>query len=119
MNASRYALHMQPSDAAEFHRQFDAKRKSHFVAAMLCLFLGGFGVHHFYLAQSPTRVVIGVIYLLFCWTMIPAFLGLMEAAFVPSQVDEINDCLARDIACEISQARTMRRSGEIKLTGGW
>ena len=43
-------------------------------AALLALFLGGLGVHRFYLNQ-PGR---GILYLLFCWTFIPAFLGLID-----------------------------------------
>ncbi len=115
----RFARHMQPSDATEFGLRFNAQRKSAFLGAMLCLFLGGFGVHHFYLARSPIRVCIGIGYLLFCWTMIPAVLGLMEAAFVPSQVAEMNDDIARGIAEDILLARRRRSVGEIQVTGGW
>ena len=45
------------------------------VAALFSLFLGGLGMHKFYLGQTMQ----GVFYLLFCWTFIPAILGLVEA----------------------------------------
>lgn len=45
--------------------------KNRITAALLALFLGGFGVHKFYLGQSG----VGIIYLLFCWTFIPALLA--------------------------------------------
>lgn len=44
------------------------------IAAILALFLGGFGIHRFYLNQP----VIGILYLIFCWTFIPAFIGLID-----------------------------------------
>ena len=44
------------------------------ITAVLAFFLGSFGIHYFYL-KRPVR---GVIYALFCWTLIPGFLGLRE-----------------------------------------
>lgn len=48
--------------------------KSKSVAGILGIFLGGFGIHKFYLGQ----VGMGIIYLLFCWTGIPAVVGFIE-----------------------------------------
>ena len=48
--------------------------KSKFVATMLALFLGGIGVHRFYLG----RPVSGLFYLLFCWTFVPGIIALVE-----------------------------------------
>lgn len=44
------------------------------LAGLLALFLGGLGVHKFYLGENKN----GFIYLLFCWTYIPAIFGLVE-----------------------------------------
>ena len=44
-------------------------------AALLALFLGGIGIHKFYLGQGG----LGVVYLLFCWTFIPAIVAFIEA----------------------------------------
>jgi TM2 domain-containing membrane protein YozV len=41
--------------------------------ALLALFLGGLGVHRFYLGRT-----IGILYLLFCWTLIPSLIGFIE-----------------------------------------
>ena len=49
-------------------------KKSKLAAALLALFLGGFGVHKFYLGQIGW----GFVYLLFCWTLIPAFIAFIE-----------------------------------------
>lgn len=48
--------------------------KNKVVAAILAFFLGGFGVHRFYLGQWW-----GIAYLLLCWTMIPGVIALIEA----------------------------------------
>ena len=48
--------------------------KSRSVAVLLAMLLGGVGAHKFYL-HSPGW---GVIYLLFCWTFIPAIIGFLE-----------------------------------------
>lgn len=43
-------------------------------AALLALFLGGLGLHKFYLGRTG----MGLIYLVFCWTLIPALISLVE-----------------------------------------
>lgn len=48
--------------------------KSKGTAAALAIFLGGIGIHKFYIGRPGW----GVIYILFCWTFIPAILGLIE-----------------------------------------
>lgn len=45
------------------------------LAAIFALFLGSFGIHRFYLGQ----VGLGIFYLIFSWTMIPFFLGIIDA----------------------------------------
>lgn len=58
--------------------------KSKIAAGLLALFLGGLGVHKFYLGQ----VGMGVVYLLFCWTCIPAFIALIEGIIILCSSDE-------------------------------
>jgi TM2 domain-containing membrane protein YozV len=48
--------------------------KNRVAAAFLALMLGGVGAHKFYLGE----VGLGILYLLFCWTFIPALIGLIE-----------------------------------------
>lgn len=48
--------------------------KSKTTAAILAIFLGGIGVHRFYLNQSG----LGILYLLFCWTFIPLVVSLID-----------------------------------------
>lgn len=44
-------------------------------AGFLALFLGGIGVHRFYLGQTG----LGFLYLIFCWTFIPTIAALVDA----------------------------------------
>jgi len=48
--------------------------KSKTTAALLALFLGGIGIHKFYLNKTKE----GVFYIIFCWTYIPAILALID-----------------------------------------
>ena len=48
--------------------------RSRLAAALLAIFLGIIGAHKFYLG----RISAGILYILFCWTIIPAILGLIE-----------------------------------------
>ncbi len=54
---------------------FQWMRKSRTVSVGLALVLGGIGAHKFYL-DKPGK---GLLYLMFCWTGIPTFVGLIEA----------------------------------------
>ncbi|MHB8123088.1 MAG: TM2 domain-containing protein [Desulfuromonadaceae bacterium] len=48
--------------------------KSKLAAALFALLLGGLGIHKFYLGQTGW----GIVYLLLCWTLIPAIVGFIE-----------------------------------------
>ena len=48
--------------------------KNKYVAGILAILLGDLGIHKFYLG----RIGSGILYLLFCWTGIPAIIGLIE-----------------------------------------
>jgi TM2 domain-containing membrane protein YozV len=52
-------------------------------AGILAIFLGGIGAHKFYLGQTGA----GIVYLLFCWTFIPAFIGFIEGIVYLSTSD--------------------------------
>lgn len=58
--------------------------KSRLAAALLAFFLGGFGVHKFYLG----RIGWGFIYLIFCWTAIPAIIAFIETFIYLLMSDE-------------------------------
>ena len=83
-----------PSDKQSlFWAQFNAQQRSPGLALGLCFFLGGIGAHEFYLGNSGT----GVVYLLFCWTFIPAIIALIQCFSIMGRVNRMNDELARRI----------------------
>lgn len=61
-----------------------SKPKSRIVAALLAIFLGGLGVHKFYLKKP----VWGIVYILFCTTYIPALVSLVEGIIWLCSTDE-------------------------------
>lgn len=48
--------------------------KDRTAAILLAFFLGGIGAHKFYLGQPG----LGILYLLFCWTLVPGLVALIE-----------------------------------------
>ena len=83
-----------PSAQAVFYQQYDSVRRDEVVGILLALFLGGFGVHHFYLRRTG----LGILYLCFGWTPIPWVLGFIECFFMPGRVREFNAIQAAGIA---------------------
>jgi len=88
---------MTPNQRAAFQSQLAMVRKDRAVALLLTLFLGGIGVHRFYLGQ----VGLGLLYLFFCWTFIPLAISLFELFVIMGRVDEYNMRQARQIASGI------------------
>lgn len=65
-------------------------QKSKTTGYLLAIFLGGIGVHLFYYK----KYIRGLIYLVFCWTYIPVFLGWIDLFFIKkwhNQLRETND----------------------------
>jgi TM2 domain-containing membrane protein YozV len=65
-------------------RQRRVTTRSKTVAGLLGIFLGGIGVHKFYLGQGG----LGVLYLLFCWTFIPMIVGFIEGIIYLTMSDD-------------------------------
>jgi TM2 domain-containing membrane protein YozV len=53
-------------------------------AALFAIFLGGLGIHKFYLGQVGQ----GVLYLVFCWTFIPTIVGFIEGIIYLTKSDQ-------------------------------
>jgi len=58
--------------------------RSRITAAILALFIGGLGIHKFYLGKSGA----GIVYLLFSWTLVPSIVAFIEAIIYFTQTDE-------------------------------
>src|SRR3984885_6048076 len=89
-----------PNPQAIFYQQYDMARRDEVVGILLALFLGDFGVHHFYLRRTG----LGILYLCFFWTGIPAILGLIECFFMPGRVRMYNAIQAAGLAAALGIA---------------
>ena len=58
--------------------------KNKITAAFLAFFLGGLGVHKFYLGQ----IGFGFLYLIFSWTLIPSIVAFIEFIILLTMTDE-------------------------------
>ena len=61
-----------------------AKSKSKVTAGVLGILLGDIGAHKFYLGKTG----MGILYLVFFWTMIPGIIGLVEGILYLTMSDE-------------------------------
>ena len=95
MSASPY-----PNPEIVFQQQYESVRRDEVVGVLLALFLGCFGVHHFYLGRTG----LGILYLCFCWTGITAILGLIECFFMPGRVRMYNAVQAAGLAASLGIA---------------
>jgi TM2 domain len=86
-----------PNPQAVFQQQYESVRRDEVVGVLLALFLGCFGIHHFYVG----RVGLGILYCCFCWTGIPAVLGLIECFFMPGRVRMYNAIQAAGLAAAL------------------
>jgi TM2 domain-containing membrane protein YozV len=80
-----------------FYQQYELVRRDEVVGILLALFLGTFGIHHFYLRRNG----LGVLYCCFFWTGIPSLLGLIECFFMPGRVREYNAIQAAGVAAAL------------------
>jgi TM2 domain-containing membrane protein YozV len=86
-----------PTPQAIFEMQYQSVRRDEVVGVLLALFLGCFGIHHFYLG----RVGLGILYCCFSWTGIPAILGFIECFFMPGRVRAYNGQQAAGLAAAL------------------
>jgi len=93
-----YALQLQSAmtdqQRVAFQGEYFARRKDPVIGVLLAVFLGSFGAHRFYLGQNG----IAIIYILFCWTLIPHLIALIEAFFMPGRVRRWNEQMAYEVA---------------------
>jgi len=77
---------MTPEQQATYNLYYPSTQRDELVGVLLAVLLGSFGAHHFYLRRNG----LGVLYLVFFWTGIPAILGIIEAFFMPGRVRRFN-----------------------------
>jgi TM2 domain-containing membrane protein YozV len=86
-----------PNPQAIFYQQYEVVRRDEVVGVLLALFLGSFGLHHFYLRRTG----LGILYCCFFWTGIPGLIGFFECFFMPGRVREYNAMQASAIAASL------------------
>ena len=69
-----------------FMMQYNNVKKNNTTAVLLALFLGGLGIHKFYLGETG----MGILYLLFCWSGIPSIVAFFEAFVISAKVGKYN-----------------------------
>lgn len=89
-----------PNPQAIFYQQYESVRRDEVVGILLALFLGSFGIHHFYLRRTG----LGILYCCLFWTGIPGILGFFECFFMPGRVREFNAIQAMGIAAALGIA---------------
>lgn len=67
---------------SEFNPEMSKKSKT--TAGILAILLGGLGIHKFYLG----KIGMGILYILFCWTYIPAIVGVIEGIIYLTSTEE-------------------------------
>ena len=77
------------------------RRKDGTVGVLLSFFLGGLGAHRFYMGQ----VGLSVLYAVFCWTLVPAIVAIIECFLMPGRVRAHNDAVASEIALKLKALR--------------
>jgi TM2 domain-containing membrane protein YozV len=83
---SIYTARMTDQQRAWFYAEYERARKDEIAGVLFAIFLGGFGIHHFYLGRTG----LGILYLAFCWTGIPHLIGFIEAFLMPERVRAYN-----------------------------
>lgn len=76
----------------QFIMQVNSVKKNPTTAVLLALFLGGLGAHKFYLGKTG----MGIVYLIFSWTTLPAWISIIEAFSLSRQVAQVNEKKAQE-----------------------
>jgi TM2 domain-containing membrane protein YozV len=95
-----YTTGMTDHQRSWFYAEYQRACKDELLGVLFAVLLGNFGVHHFYLRRDG----LGILYLIFFWTGIPAILGIIEAFFMPGRVRHYNAMTAMYISAQIRAA---------------
>ncbi len=86
-----------------FQGEMAGRRKEPTTGVLLAVFLGGFGVHHFYMGRTG----LGILYACFFWTLVPGFVALIEAFLMPNRIRVHNQTVGLEV---VTKLKTLRSS---------
>ena len=104
---------LSPTQQTSFNSRYEDKKKDPTTALLLCLILGGIGAHEFYL----NNVNKAVIYLVFCWTLIPGVIALVQLFTIQKRVKDENDVIAQKILTGIKDQGPIGSIGAGNIAG--
>ena len=84
-----------------FQTEMGTRRKNPTTGVVLAFFLGGLGGHRFYLGQTG----LGILYVVFVWTLIPALVALIECFLMSGRVRAYNTAIGQEIAIKLKGLR--------------
>ncbi len=86
---------LPPEKQKMFWVKYESQKKDPMTAALLCFFLGGFGVHRFYLGQTQ----LGIAYFIACFVLatLPIYTSFIEAFFAPGYTRKLNEQRAMEL----------------------
>ena len=90
------------TERLQFQTEMASRRKDGSSGVVLALLLGGIGAHHFYLG----KIGLGIVYVCFIWTFVPAILGVLECFAMPARVRKHNATAAQEIVITIISLRS-------------
>jgi TM2 domain-containing membrane protein YozV len=90
-----------PQEKVMFMSEYNANKKTVTAGILLALVLGGLGIHKFWLGSAG----MGILYLIFCWTFIPAFVAIIDACLMGNSVKKYNGKVANDAYQKIMMMR--------------
>ena len=88
---------LEGDERTNFQLKFENRKRSVGIYALLAVFLGGFGVHRFYIGKIGS----GILYLLLCWTGLPVIIGFFDALFSGRTINSYNRKISQEIYQEI------------------
>ncbi len=85
--------------------------RNRIVAGLFGIFLGGFGIHKFYLGKIGQ----GIFYIVFSWTLIPSFIGFIEGIIYLSMSEEsFNQKYNRALTAKMTAQTALSQLSELK-----
>ena len=88
---------MTDSQRTMFQSEITKVRKNRTTALLLTLFFGGMGGHRYYMGE----VGLGILYTVFCWTLIPGIVAFIELFLIMGRVDDYNEKASQNIALNV------------------